>query len=235
MIMKINTQSLSKYKYLIVDDHALFREGLHRILKDAGINDIAEASSGEEALIMTEHLKPDIILMDLYMKGINGIETTRRILSKFPTIGIIILTVDDDDKVIAEALRAGAQGFLNKNMYSKDIINSLVQLIMGKIPLAKPISRAMLNELTTTTDFSEPYFKKTSPFNPQILSPREKEILSALALGKSNKEIARDLFISENTVKNHVRNILNKFEVNSRTQAVTKAMVLGLLNIPKIS
>ena len=130
-------QILTDCKVLIVDDHSLFREGLYRILKDAGIQTIREACNGEEACIMAKKFLPDIILMDLYMPGLNGIETTQQILASTPQATVVILTVNEGDDTIAEALRAGAQGFLNKNMRSKEIINALNQLLLGKIPLAK--------------------------------------------------------------------------------------------------
>ncbi len=227
--MGIATGSLTELNYLLVDDHPLFREGLHRVLSDAGIKKIAEAATGEQALLEVEKSKPDIILMDLYMPGLNGIETTKRVLSRCPATLIIILTVNEDDNTIAEALRAGAHGFLNKSMHSKDIIKSLNSLITGKIPLSKPMTRNMLVHLTAPADglvCDDP--AANQGYN---ISPREKEILSALALGMSNKEIARKLYISEYTVKNHVRNILEKLQVRSRTQAATKALASGLVKI----
>lgn len=221
---------LMEYKFLIVDDHPLFREGLHRILSDIGIEDISEASSGEKAVDLAEKLKPDIILMDLYMPGLNGIEVTKKILTQHPSTLIIMLTVSEDDNIIAEALQAGAQGFLNKNMHSDDIINSLCSLLTGKIPLSKPMTRKMLIHLTanTKTSFKDSSFNTMTSLHNAI-SPREKEILALLAQGMSNKEIAKKLYISEYTVKNHVRNILDKLHVRSRTQAVVYAMVNGLI------
>jgi two-component system response regulator DegU len=230
--MNEELKQLSKLNLLIVDDHSLFREGLRRILEDYNILNITEASSGEEVLMTNLSPKPDIVLMDYYMKGINGIETTRRLLELYPTLTVVLLTVSDDDEIIAEALRAGAHGFLNKSMHSKEIIEALTQLLDGRIPLSKPISRELLSNLTAPSKnmvrYNHPNLKKTMQIK---LSLREKEILYHLGMGMSNKEIGQKLFISECTVKNHVRNIFKKLDVSNRTQAITTAMDLGLLNI----
>lgn len=178
------SRRLSEINILIVDDHSLFREGLHRILKDSDIKNIFEASNGEEAIITAESIKPDIILMDYHMPDMNGVEATRIILEKDPEIIVVLLTVNEEDEAIAEALNAGAQGYLNKNMRSTDIINSLRNLLQGKISLAK---------------------------------------------GLSNKELGDVLSISENTVKNHVRSILEKLEVKSRSHAVGKGLSYGVI------
>ena len=128
-----------------MDDHSLFREGLYRILKDAGIQTIHKLVMAKRPVFMAKKFLPDIILMDLYMPGLNGIETTQQILASTPQATVVILTVNEGDETIAEALRAGAQGFLNKNMRSKEIINALNQLLLGKIPLAKSLNRNILN------------------------------------------------------------------------------------------
>ena len=224
-------KSLTDCKVLIVDDHSLFREGLYRILKDAGIQTIHEACNGEEACILAKKFLPDIILMDLYMPGLNGIETTQQILASPPQATVVILTVNEGDDTIAEALRAGAQGFLNKNMRSKEIINALNQLLLGKIPLAKSLNRNILNHLTTPASKKNYRIngQEYSTRNPEI-TPREKEVLEAMARGMNNREIAAALYISENTVKNHVRNILDKMDVKSRTQAVAIWMTQGLID-----
>ncbi len=232
IVMNKELEQLTKLNFLIVDDHSLFREGLRRILEDYNITNIMEASSGEEVLMMNLSPKPDVILMDLYMKELNGIETTLRLLKRYPALTIVILTVSDDDEIIAEALRAGAQGFLNKNMHSKEIIQALIQLLAGKIPLSKPISRVLLNSLTAPEQNLERYNQPNSSMSKILkLSPREKEILRNLGLGKSNREIGQQLFISESTVKNHVRNIFKKLNVNNRTQAITTAIDLGLISL----
>lgn len=232
--MNKELEKLALLNFLIVDDHNLFREGLKRILQDYNIKNITEASSGEEALAMRLDPKPDIILMDLYMKELSGIETARHFLERYPTVTIVILTVSDDDEIIAEALRTGAQGFLNKNMHSQEIMEALVQLLSGKIPLSKPISRALLHNLTMPGQTPDRYSQANAPRSKlQALSQREKEILHHIGLGKSNREIGEQLYISESTVKNHMRNIFKKLEVSNRTQAITTAMDLGLVPLSK--
>lgn len=229
--MIVKGKSLKECKVLIVDDHSLFREGLHRILKDAGIATIHEASSGEEACTLAKKILPDIILMDLYMPGRNGIETTQQILASIPQATVVILTVNEGDDTIAEALRAGAQGFLNKNMRSKEIIYALNQLLLGKIPLAKSLNRHILNHLTTPSAKNHYTINGLEkPIKNQEITPREREVLAAMAKGMNNREIAEQLYISENTVKNHVRNILDKMNVKSRTQAVARGIAHGWID-----
>ncbi|HOB29360.1 MAG: response regulator transcription factor [Dethiobacteria bacterium] len=229
--MKTDPGFLESKSVLIVDDHALFREGLRRILSDAGIKNIAEAANGKEALTLIESFKPDIILMDFYMPDYNGVEVTREIVSKDPSTLIVFLTVCEEDTAIADALHAGAHGYLVKSMRSHEIINSLRLLLLGEIPLPKPITHSILKKLTDKPNKS---FSKTynhAFIEKPVISPREKEVLMEIALGKSNKEIAQSLFISENTVKNHVGNILQKLEVNSRAHAVAKALAYDLIKV----
>lgn len=229
--MSAKSMDLTNRSILIVDDHPLLREGLHRTLADAGVSTIREATDGMEALHILETFRPDIILMDLYMPGMSGIEATAQIIKQYPTAKIIILSVCEDDTAIADALMAGAQGFLNKSMRSHEIIHSLSQLLAGKVPLAKPISQAVLGRLTDTaaTQVFEPTVRYSGPAQTISLTMREIEVLSAMAEGLSNREISQNFYISENTVKNHVRNILGKLDVNSRTRAIAKAVEEGLI------
>lgn len=226
--MNENSDFLKTRRVLIADDHALFREGLSRILSGAGISEIAEASNGREAVALVETFKPDIILMDFYMPDCSGIDATRKIMSKDPQAVIVFLTVCEEDSSITEALLAGAHGYLVKSMHSAQILSSLRLLQYGEIPLPKPITRSMMRQLITEKKTAIPAGLPFVPEEPPI-SPREREVLMEIALGKSNKEIAQNLFISENTVKNHVGNILQKLDVNSRAHAVAKALALGLI------
>jgi len=146
--MKTGPGFLESKSVLIVDDHALFREGLRRILAESGIGNIAEAANGKEAVELVESFKPDIILMDFYMPDCNGVEVTREILSKDPSAIIVFLTVCEEDAAIADALHAGAHGYLVKSMRSHEIINSLRLLLLGEIPLPKPITHSILKQLT---------------------------------------------------------------------------------------
>lgn len=232
--MQMKQTDLLACSILIVDDHPLLREGLRRTLTDAGVKNLREATDGFQALSIVETFRPDIILMDLYMPGMSGIEATGLMLEKVPAARIVILTVCEDDASVADALMAGAQGYLNKSMHSHEIINSLRQLIAGKIPLSKPMNMAILGRLTDTPAGKAVGKKlkqhQAAPVPGNPISAREKEVLSALAVGLSNREIAQKLYISENTVKNHVRNILEKMEVNSRTQAIAKALADGLIH-----
>ncbi len=222
------SRRLSEINILIVDDHSLFREGLHRILKDSDIKNIFEASNGEEAIITAESIKPDIILMDYHMPDMNGVEATRIILEKDPEIIVVLLTVNEEDEAIAEALNAGAQGYLNKNMRSTEIINSLRNLLQGKISLAKSLNRNIIDNIRRE-NLNKILTSEEEQKNHHGITFREREVLILLAKGLSNKELGDVLSISENTVKNHVRSILEKLEVKSRSHAVGKGLSYGVI------
>lgn len=229
--MKTTTEFLTTKSILIVDDHALFREGLRRILSESGISNIAEAASSEEAVSLAESFKPDIILMDFYMPECSGVEITRRIIARNPAAIIVFLTVCEEDAAIADALCAGAQGYLVKSMHAHEIIDSLSLLQFGEIPLPKPMTRTMLRKLTVKR---RGVYHETGDHvytEKLVISPREKEVLMEIALGKSNQEIAEALFISKNTVKNHVGNIFQKLEVNCRAHAVAKGLAHNLIDV----
>ncbi|MDU4959612.1 MAG: response regulator transcription factor [Sporomusaceae bacterium] len=226
--MAANPTQLTDSRILIVDDHPLLREGLHRTLSDAGVSAVREAADGSQALAMLEAFRPDIVLMDLYMPAMSGIEATVLIKAKLPSARIVILSVCEDDNAVADALQAGAQGYLHKNMHSHEIISALRQLLLDAIPLAKPMNKAVLERLTETG------VRKALPPGDKadlLLTLRECEVLAEMAAGFSNREIARKLYISENTAKNHVRSILGKLEVTSRTQAIARAAAAGIIRL----
>jgi two-component system response regulator DegU len=219
---------LTSKKVMLADDHALFREGLKRILADAGFKKIVEATNGQEAIDLAIIERPDLILMEIYMPAMNGVEATRHILKKFPDIVIVILTVCEEDKFLAEALLAGAQGYLTKSMRSYQIIESLNNIIKGNITFSIPFTRNLLYLLSNNKidqNSKQPY----NNFDTSKITQREKEVIIEMAKGHSNKEISQLLFISEHTVKNHVRNILDKLNVKSRTHAVSKALAMGII------
>lgn len=224
-----NKIRLSDANILIVDDHSLFREGLHRILKDSEIKNIYEASNGEEAIATAETIKPEIILMDYHMPDMNGVETAKIILENNPEIIVVILTVNEDDGAIAEALSVGAQGYLNKNMRSMEIVNSLRNLLKGKVSLAKPLNENIIDKIRKENLRKMDIPEEERRYSVDI-TYREKEVLLLLAKGLSNKELGDKLSISENTVKNHVSKILDKLEVKSRSQAVAKGLSVGVIS-----
>lgn len=219
---------LTAKKIMLADDHALFREGLKRILADAEFKNIIEATNGKEAIDLAIIEQPDLILMDIYMPAMNGVEATRHILQEFPDIVVVMLTVCQEDKLLAEALLAGAQGFLTKSMRSYQIIESLNNIIKGNITISIPITRNLLDMLSNKKNLitKQPY----DGLDTAKITHREKEVLIEIAKGHSNKEISQLLFISEHTVKNHVRSILDKMNVKSRTHAVSKALAMGIIS-----
>lgn len=216
-------------RVLLVDDHALFCAGVAGLLcKEADLEVVGEAAGGEEALAKAKELMPDVILMDLYMPGMSGLEATRRISEAFPYVKIVVLTVSEEDADVFEAVKAGAHGYLVKKIQPE----SLIQAVRGAFRGEAPISRA-----TATKILKE--FGRLARSGPgrgalhQNLSPREREVLERLVKGATNKEIASSLTISENTVKNHLKNILEKLHLENRVQAATYALREGLISPTK--
>ena len=212
-------------KLLLVDDQSLFREGLRTILSThPDLLIIGEAGNGMEAIQMTSELHPQVILMDLRMPKMNGVEATRRIRGANPDSRIIVLTTFDDDEDVFDALRAGAVGYLLKDVPSEKLVEAIRAAARGESFLQPSIAAKVVAE-----------FSRLSP-RPTVemaaserLSERECEVLSQLAQGKSNKEIGSALNLAEGTVKNHMSNILNKLGVLDRTQAALKAKEMGLI------
>jgi DNA-binding NarL/FixJ family response regulator len=212
-------------KILIADDQALFREGLRTLLTmqpDFGV--IGEASNGEEAIKQAKALHPQVVLMDLRMPVLNGVEATRRIRAAEPNCRVIVLTTFDDDDDVFDALRAGAVGYLLKDAPSEKLAEAIRAAARGESFLQPSIAAKVVAE-----------FSRLSPrpsmdsFLAEPLSDRECEVLKQLSHGKSNKEIAAALNLAEGTVKNHMTNILGKLGVMDRTQAALKAKEMGLI------
>lgn len=214
-------------RVLLVDDQALFREGLGTLLslKD-DIEIVGEASNGAEALESAQHLSPDVILMDLRMPVLDGVAATRRLKEMQHPARVIVLTTFDDDETIFDGLRAGAVGYLLKDVSSDKLIEAIRAAARGESFLQPSIAAKVLAEFNRLEE-RQPV--RHAPDLIEPLSDRELEILLRLANGDSNKEIAARLFITEGTVKNHVTNILGKLGVRDRTQAALRAKELGLI------
>ncbi len=209
-----------KYRILFADDHPLFRDGLETMLKS--ITDfelIGHAKNGEEAIEMAGLLLPHIILMDINMPGINGIEATKRIVQNNPQIGILILTMFDDDHSVFAAMRAGARGYLLKEANQKEIVRAIFAVAEGEAIFSPTIARRMMYYFDTT--------KSQIDIFPQ-LTDREREVLEWIAKGKNNLDIAKQLGLTQKTVRNHVSNILNKLQAADRAQAIIMAREAGL-------
>ncbi|HEV2654033.1 MAG TPA: response regulator transcription factor [Ktedonobacteraceae bacterium] len=213
-------------RVLIVDDQELFREGLHILLSvQPGLQVVGEARNGEEALNMAVALKPDVILMDLRMPILDGVAATRRLQSTRPESKVIVLTTFDDDEDVFEGLRAGAVGYLLKDVPSEKLVEAIRAVARGESFLQPSIVGKVVAEFARLSS------SRSSSAQPLIdpLSERELEILHLLSQGASNKEIAERLVITVGTVKNHVTNILGKLGVRDRTQAALKAKELRII------
>lgn len=216
-------------KVLICDDQSLFREALRTLLSAySNVEVIGEASNGEEALRFTLTYSPDVVLMDLRMPLMDGVEATRRINQLGKATRVIVLTTFDDDETVFEGLRAGAVGYLLKDVSSEKLVEAIKAAYAGEYFLLPSITAKVISEFSK---ISKPMKKIDSELMPEPLSPREIEILKIVATGASNREIAEQLFISEGTVKNHLSSILNKLGVRDRMQAILKAKEFGIINI----
>lgn len=216
-------------KILIVDDQSLFREALKTLLNsEPEFEIVGDASNGEEALRMVLQHNPDVVLMDLRMPIMDGVESTRRIVQMNKNNKVIILTTFDDDENVFDGLRAGAVGYLLKDVSSEKLIEAIRAASQGEYFLVPSVTAKVVSEFSR---ISKPAPRSQENFLPDPLSPREIEIIRLVATGASNKEIAEKLVISEGTVKNHLSSILSKLSVRDRMQAVLKAKELGIITI----
>jgi NarL family two-component system response regulator LiaR len=210
-------------RVLVVDDHAIVRKGICALLAtEPGIQVVGEAKEGQEAVAKTARLRPEVVLMDLVMPGMDGLEAIRRILADQPEVRILVLTsFAGDDKIFA-AIRAGALGYLLKDSGPEELILAIKQVHSGQSSLHPAIARRLLQELSHNPDRAA---------KAEALTERELEVLRQVAKGLSNDEIARHLSISEATVRTHVSNILAKLSLDSRTQAALYALREGLATL----
>jgi DNA-binding NarL/FixJ family response regulator len=209
-------------RVLIADDHPLFREGMRgRLDRVADVAVVGEAASGDEAVELAHKLEPDVILMDIKMPGLNGIEATREIQRANPQIGILVLTMFEDDDSVFAAMRAGAKGYLLKDSGGEGVVRAIRAVASGEAVFGPGVAERIIGF------FSAPRTAAPQRAFPE-LTEREEEVLSLVAQGKSNREIARQLFVSLKTVRNHVSNILLKLQVADRAQAVIRARDAGM-------
>jgi DNA-binding NarL/FixJ family response regulator len=217
---------MNPIRVLLVDDQALFREGLRTLLSiRPDLDVVGEAGDGEEALRLARQLRPAVVLMDLQMPRLDGVEATRRLRLECPESRVIALTTFDDDETVFEGLRAGAVGYLLKDTPSEKLIEAIHAAARGESFLEPSIAAKVLAEFARMS----PGQAAPSPALAEPLSDREREVLRLLASGASNREIAAALVIAEGTAKNHVTSILAKLAVRDRTQAALRARELGLL------
>ncbi len=209
------------YRVLIVDDHPMARKAIHSMLdEDASFVVIAEGNNGAEAIKLCDELMPDLVLMDIHMPECNGLEATKKIKQKHPHIKVVILSVSDDIADLFSAIQFGAQGYLLKNMDPDDWLAYLHALLEEKTEVPREMAGKLFYQFRQSQAADEP--------SPNILTPREKEILVYVAAGETNRKIAERLGITEHTVKNHIKNILEKLYLDNRVQVAAYALRHGL-------
>lgn len=211
---------MSVINLVVVDDHALFRRGLISLLVEMpDFQVVGEASNGQEALQIIDRLKPDLILLDINMPVMNGIETLAEIRKLNPAPKVLMLTISQNDEDLIGAIVAGANGYLLKNTEPEVLRNTILQVVAGNSVLAPEVTARVFHAVR----------RSQSDRSRGLLSDREIEVLGCLARGQTTAQIAAALFISENTVKTHIRHILEKMEVNNRAEAVARAAQMDLL------
>lgn len=223
-------------KIVIIDDHQLFREGVKRILEfEPTFEVVAEGEDGSDAITLVEQHEPDVIIMDINMPHMNGVEATAELIQKFPESKVIILSIHDDENYVTHALKTGATGYLLKEMDADALVEAVKVVADGGSYLHPRVTHNLVKEyrrLSADEDNPDKYIPQVEIRRPyHLLTRRECEVLQLLADGKSNRGIGEALFISEKTVKNHVSNILQKMNVNDRTQAVIVAIKNGWVDV----
>jgi len=209
-------------RVLLVDDHPVFRHGLRALLASLGTVDVVgEGASGEDAVALAQQLHPDVVVMDLHMPGLGGVDATRRITAATPGIGVLVLTMFDDDDSVFAAMRAGARGYLVKGSDTPDVIRAITAVAAGEAIFGPSVAKRVLAFLTRPLSaYDEQRF-------PELTS-RERETLDLLAAGHSNTEIAGRLYLSPKTVRNNVSSIFTKLQVADRAHAIVRARAAGL-------
>jgi DNA-binding NarL/FixJ family response regulator len=214
-------------RILIADDHALFRDSLRSLLEAHDLNVVAEAKDGKEAVEMAWDTKPDVVLMDLTMPEMNGLEATKQLAAELPDVKVIILTASDDDTHLFDAIKAGAKGYLLKDLESGQFFSLLEGVERGEPALTPAVARKLLDE------FARPKRQTKEQYDPDALTDRERQVLELMVQGTtSNRKLAKLLGVSENTIKFHVRNILDKLHLHNRAQVVAYALRKRIVEPP---
>ena len=208
-------------RILVADDHSLFRDGLVSLLEAAGFEVVGQVGDGAAAVEAALRLRPDAVLMDITMPGLNGLEALRQIQAAWPEAQVVILTASDDEASLFEAVEAGAHGYLLKNLNADEFVEMLNGLARGEAAMTRQTTARLLAGLS--------HLSHAPPPPPEVLTPREIELLELMVKGLSNKEIAQAISLSENTVKYHVKHILHKLGAQNRTEAAVQALKIGLL------
>ena len=226
-------------RLVIADDHDLVRNGIQRMLAgEPDLEVVGEATNGREAVTLCRRLRPDLVLMDVRMPEMDGLEATRRIKEEQPTTSVLVVTTHENPDYLLKALKAGAAGYILKDAPKRQLINAIRRVLNAESPLNQELAAQLIRsfaerprEQEKEEAFPKPERSRTAPL--ELLTPRELEVLQLLAQGQSNPEIARNLVVSRGTVKVHVQHIISKLGVSDRTQAVVCALDLGLI-APKV-
>jgi DNA-binding NarL/FixJ family response regulator len=216
--------ALDALRVLLVDDHDLFRTGLRNLLEEQGVHVVGEAAAGAEALKLTRELAPDVIVMDLNMPGMTGVEATRHITAVAPLTRVLVLTISDQDADVMDAILAGACGYLLKDASIQELMRGIQSAALGESLISPHIASKVLQRVRASS--SSPLIAETIRSE---LSDREIEVLKLIANGKDNAQIAAELHISPKTVKNHISNILMKLQIENRIQAAVYAVRSGIV------
>ncbi|HLB61476.1 MAG TPA: response regulator transcription factor [Actinomycetota bacterium] len=228
MPAKRGSEGGERLRVMVVDDHALFRRGLEMVLEhEEDIDLVGEASDGAEAVQKAQELMPDVVLMDVRMPKRSGIEAAREIRDVMPHVKILMLTISDEEADLYEAIKAGASGYLLKEIPIEEVADAIRSVWQGQSRISPSMASKLLTEFAAISKAAD----ERPPMPSPRLTDREMEVLKLVAQGKNNRDIAKELFISENTVKNHIRNILEKLHLHSRMEAVVYAVREKLLEI----
>jgi two-component system, NarL family, response regulator DegU len=220
-------------RLLLADDHTMLREALRRAMEGAGLEVVGEAADGEEAIRLCADLRPDVVLMDVSMPVLDGVEATRQIHRSDPDIAVLMLTMHADSDVVARALSAGAVGYLVKDASMSEVVDAVRLAANGDTALSVELANSMLGEVHRLAE-STPLTDRGSidvPAGESVITKREEEVLQLIAEGLSTPEVAARLYISVKTVKNHLASIYAKLDSRDRTQAVVRAVKMGIIRI----
>jgi two-component system, NarL family, response regulator DegU len=212
-------------RLLLADDHRMLRESLRRSMEDNGFDVVGEAPDGAEAVRLAAELEPDVILMDVTMPVLDGVEATRQVRDKVPGTQVVILTMHADREVLVDAIRAGAAGYLVKDCSTEEVVDTVRKAASGETALSPELAASMLGEVRDMVE------REQAADAEAVISKREEEVLQLVADGLSTTEVAAQLYISVKTVKNHLASIYQKLDTRDRTQAVLQAVRMGIVRL----